>query len=141
MKYWTKNTVYIFLFAGSLLGIAFVMLTGHYKTTGNSPLWVGCVFKAITDLPCPSCGSTRTVLELIQGDVAAIISGNPLGIILLPAIFVLPLWVAFDFIIERSGLFNFVNRTISYLKSNHIASTILVILIVLNWMWNIIKGL
>lgn len=141
MKYWDKHTVYLFLFTGSVLGLIYVGFTGYMQATGASPLWSGCVIKEATGLACPSCGSTRTVLELLRGEISMIIHGNPLGLIILPALFVIPAWIIYDTLTARSGLFNTLNRFITALKNNLILSGTLVLLIVLNWIWNIIKGL
>ena len=41
-----------------------------------------CVFKQITGLPCPTCGTGRMVLALCRGDVAAAAAMNPLMFVL-----------------------------------------------------------
>jgi hypothetical protein len=38
----------------------------------------GCIFKGLTSFPCPTCGATRALLLLVQGDVAASLTMNPL---------------------------------------------------------------
>lgn len=46
-----------------------------------------CLVRAVTGVPCPTCGSTRSVLAVAQGDVAGAFMANPLvftgGIVLL----------------------------------------------------------
>ncbi len=37
-----------------------------------------CVFKSLTGVPCPTCGATRSVLHLVQGDFYTSLSMNPL---------------------------------------------------------------
>jgi hypothetical protein len=39
---------------------------------------VGCAFRAITGMPCPTCGATRAVLALLQGEWYAALRFNPL---------------------------------------------------------------
>lgn len=39
-----------------------------------------CPFRALTDLPCPLCGTTRSVGNLLLGDFEAALAFNPLGI-------------------------------------------------------------
>lgn len=37
-----------------------------------------CAFKAFTGIPCPTCGSTRSLMHLAHGDVAGSLILNPL---------------------------------------------------------------
>jgi len=37
-----------------------------------------CAFRGITGIPCPTCGSTRAVVHLAQGDIGASLVMNPL---------------------------------------------------------------
>jgi hypothetical protein len=37
-----------------------------------------CVFKYLTGIPCPTCGATRSVMHLAQGDFFASFGMNPL---------------------------------------------------------------
>jgi hypothetical protein len=37
-----------------------------------------CAFKAFFGVPCPSCGSTRSVVHLANGDLFAALAMNPL---------------------------------------------------------------
>jgi hypothetical protein len=39
----------------------------------------GCAFRAITGIPCPTCGATHCVLALMHGHVAQAIGWNPLA--------------------------------------------------------------
>lgn len=42
-----------------------------------------CAFRRITHRPCPSCGSTRAVLALLQMDIARALAYNPLTMIVM----------------------------------------------------------
>jgi hypothetical protein len=37
-----------------------------------------CVFKDLTGVPCPTCGATRSVVHLAQGELSASFGLNPL---------------------------------------------------------------
>jgi hypothetical protein len=37
-----------------------------------------CAFKALTGMPCPTCGSTRSIVYLSHGEVASAFFMNPL---------------------------------------------------------------
>jgi len=44
-----------------------------------------CVFRAVTGIPCPTCGSTHSVVHLAQGEVSAAFMMNPLTTVCLTA--------------------------------------------------------
>jgi hypothetical protein len=44
-----------------------------------------CVFKGLTGIPCPTCGSTRSVIHLSHGDISAALFMNPLSALFMSA--------------------------------------------------------
>lgn len=62
----------VFLGWAALVGTATLLanLAGH-----NVPL---CVFKRLTGIPCPTCGSMRGAISLARGDLAGAWWCNPL---------------------------------------------------------------
>ena len=46
--------------------------------TGGVSLWPACVFRAMTGVACPGCGSTRAILALGNGHVVEAVQLNPL---------------------------------------------------------------
>ncbi len=63
-----------------------------------APLLPGCPFNAITGIPCPSCGTTRAALAMLQGRPLLALAFNPLaalaGAAFLCGGLLAPLWVA-----------------------------------------------
>lgn len=60
-----------------------------------------CVFKELTGVPCPSCGSTRAVEAFIHGRLLESIALNPLfvaalAVFLVGGIAVAPIWLLLD---------------------------------------------
>jgi hypothetical protein len=53
-----------------------------------------CLFKAMTGLPCPTCGSTRVLGRLVHLDLAGALAMNPLATAALVA---LAVWAVADF--------------------------------------------
>jgi Protein of unknown function (DUF2752) len=49
----------------------------------------GCLFRAVTGLPCPFCGLTHSMMAWGRGDLGAVIAQNPLGVLVLPVAVVL----------------------------------------------------
>jgi hypothetical protein len=98
-----------------------------------------CVFKKVTTLPCPSCGSTRSMKAILQGDLAAGFNWNPVGFILLFLLAIVPLWLLYDVLLKRDSL----HRT--YRKAEQLVLRPVILwpgflLVVANWIWNIVKG-
>jgi hypothetical protein len=59
-----------------------------------------CLFKALTGLPCPTCGSTRAAGCLARGDVTGALAMNPLATM---AFFGLLLWAVADLVLLTRG--------------------------------------
>ena len=53
---------------------------------------------------------------------------------------VTPGWIIFDLLLKKDTLFRFYNRTELFLKRKWIAIPA-ILLVILNWIWNIYKGL
>lgn len=102
--------------------------------------YVVCPIKAVTDIPCPSCGSTRSVLSIMHGDFVDGFLLNPLGYMLFGALLVIPFWLLADVILKKRSLYHFTNKMIKVIAEKPY-SIILISLILLNWIWNINKGL
>lgn len=47
--------------------------------TDLAPRLPGCLFRELTGLPCPTCGTTRAALALVRLDLAGAIAFNPLA--------------------------------------------------------------
>jgi hypothetical protein len=58
--------------AGVIAAIAFVLGSGL----------VPCAFARTTHLPCPGCGSTRSVQAILHGDIGGALRMNPLGAVM-----------------------------------------------------------
>ena len=99
-----------------------------------------CLIKQFTNIPCPSCGSTRSILSLTKGNFIEAFSVNPMGFLIAIIMFLLPLWIIADITAKRTTLFNFYQKTETYLKRPQFAIP-LILLVIINWIWNITKGL
>lgn len=99
-----------------------------------------CLIKCTTSLPCPSCGSTRSVLSLLHGDFLNALYLNPFGIIIALIMVAAPLWVLFDISTRKKTLLNFYALSETQLKKPGFAIG-LCLLVLVNWVWNITKAL
>ena len=100
-----------------------------------------CLLKKTTGYPCPSCGTSRSVMSLLQHQnwwQAA--QWNPMGYVVAALMLVLPPWLIFDVVIGRQSLFITYRKIEFWLKKPWLAGP-LIVLVLANWIWNIIKGL
>lgn len=135
-----KKKLYAILSVASLAGYAWLSYGLINYQQGNDHTVGVCIIKSVTNIPCPSCGSTRAIIKLLQGNLLESFNTNPFGIIILTIMLVLPIWLVFDIVTKKQTLFNFYFRMESYLKKPVIAVP-LIALVIINWIWNITKGL
>ena len=136
----SKKTLYLLLASLSFAGYAWLAwnsagFASHFPGLGT------CMFKAGTHVPCPSCGTTRAILLMLHGDVWGSLHLNPIGALLLFALVVIPFWILTDIILKAESLHRWYMTTERALKQNAWISVPLIFLILVNWFWNIAKGL
>ena len=99
-----------------------------------------CLFKRITAIPCPSCGSTRSVISLIKGDIAGALYWNPFGVLLICALLITPVWIFYDMVSRKESLLTMYLNMEQFVSRKWIAIPGIII-VIMNWVWNITKGL
>ncbi len=134
-----RNKLYSILFTACVAGYIWLYFSMANKITENKSVEV-CLIKHTTNIPCPSCGSTRSVISLINGDFIGALNFNPLGYLIALIMLISPIWILGDIIKKRKTLFDFYLKMESFLKKSKIAIP-LIFLIIINWIWNITKGL
>jgi hypothetical protein len=97
-----------------------------------------CLFKAATGLPCPSCGSTRSVLDITRMHFRDALYANPAGFIVGLAIMVLPFWILYDLATRRRTFYNFYFAAELVIRKRWV-TICMILLIAANWAWNIYK--
>jgi hypothetical protein len=127
----------------SLLALAgYSWLAVNLIRGGNDPSGTTlCLFKRLTGIACPSCGVTRSMLALLHGDARIAFHTNPLGVVLLPLLCILPLWISSDFIRSQSSLFRVSERAGQIFMKYRWAAVTGITLLIANWGWNIFKTL
>ncbi len=91
-------------------------------------------------MPCPSCGSTRSVMAITQGNISEALYFNPLGIFIAAIMLITPLWLGLDVFTKKNSLLRFYVKMEMALKKPLVALP-LIALVLINWAWNIAKGL
>ena len=135
----SRNKLYVFLSSACAAGYIWLILT-YNRDISNSVEPGVCLFKRLTTIPCPSCGTTRSVLSILHGDFAGALYWNPFGLILALALIITPFWLSYDLAGHNDTLSRAYNHTEKILKQKWIALP-LIGLVILNWIWNIYKGL
>lgn len=100
-----------------------------------------CLFKSATGLPCPSCGTTRSLLLLLQGDLQGALFVNPLGIAAAIALAAVPVWILIDLLRSTDSFYRVYCAAEAILRSNRFAAACALAAVAGNWIWNISKGL
>lgn len=135
----TRNKLYIFLSVACAVGIIWLIVVYDHMASGFNEPGI-CLFKKLTGMPCPSCGSTRSVLSLFNGDITGALNWNPFGFLIMAALVVAPAWIFFDLITGKSTLYSSFIRVENILKRKWVAVSA-VLIVLLNWIWNMYKGI
>jgi hypothetical protein len=133
----SKNKLYLIVLIACFSGYLYLFVTKNYSENGQISV---CMIKNATGYACPSCGTTRAVQALFKGDLKGSLFFNPFGLIVSFSMLVLPFWVVLDLVTRRSTFYEAYNKMETFLKQKKIAIP-LIILVVLNWIWNIYKEL
>ena len=121
------------LFCGG--GILFLFDT-PFSPLGTNTL---CLFRNITGVPCPGCGMGRGINHLLHLEFVEAVYINPLSVFVLPAIILTVCWMASDFLLGRETLFKIYLRVDKYFAANKMAKALIAIIILFEWVWNILK--
>jgi hypothetical protein len=135
-----KNRLYLLFLGLSLAGyglLALKLYTGFLQDDRYSI----CLFKSVTGLPCPSCGTTRSVVLLLHGYILQSILLNPFGLILTAAMVIVPIWITGDLIFRKESFYHAYTKTDQFIGSQKWFFIPAIGLILANWVWNILKGL
>ena len=132
-----KNKLYLLLFIACFVGFIYLFYNLHYSENTHFSV---CVIKNVTGFPCPSCGTTRAVELLLQGKVQESLVANPFGILVTLIMAIVPFWISFDLLFKKETFYICYKKTEETLKIKWLAA-VLIMLVLLNWIWNIYKGI
>jgi hypothetical protein len=134
-----RNKFYLLLILSCLAGFLWLLISGISRVNSSHDLSI-CMFKHITNIPCPSCGSTRSALSLLKGNISEALFWNPIGIILVFFLVTAPPWISYDLLKNKDTLFNTYKKAEIFIRRREVA-ILSILLIAANWLWNIYKGL
>jgi hypothetical protein len=133
----TRNRLYSFLFLVCLAGYVWLFYF-MYNTSTEPQVFGKCMMKHTLGIPCPSCGTTRSVSSLLEGDIVAAWQWNPFGFIVAVFMLVLPIWILWDVFRNSSSLWRSYQKLEARIKTPVLAS-VLIIMVLANWIWNFYK--
>lgn len=136
----TRNRFYLFLSLACTVGYGWLALVSRLKPEEVGEKYDVCLIRHFVHIPCPSCGSTRSVLALMQGDLAGGLYWNPLGFVIFSVLVIAPFWIGYDLLLKKDTLYHFFRLFEETLKRKWVAIPA-ILLILINWAWNIVKGL
>lgn len=134
-----RNRLYIFLFISCLAGYAWLFINYREGSINAKDINV-CIIKHVTSIPCPSCGTTRSVLSFVKGDFSDAMLWNPIGLILALIMVITPIWITYDYLKKKDTLFYYYRKMESAFQRKIIAIPA-IILVISNWIWNIYKDI
>lgn len=134
----SRNRLYILLLPGCIAGYIWLGFSG--RVIHGQHTFRLCLWHAVTRLPCPSCGLTRSVVAILDGNWLQAAAINPLGFPVALFLLIAPVWILADLLAQRDSFFRWYKRSERFLRRRPVAVT-LVLLLLVNWAWNIYKGL
>ncbi len=134
-----KIKLYYLILIACLAGYVWLYISYTWATYGNNHIGV-CLIKHVTNVPCPSCGTTRSVISLSHGNFIEALSINPLGYVIGLIMTISPLWIIMDIFLRKDTFYNAYQRMEALFKRPMVIA-VFSITILINWVWNIMKGL
>jgi len=111
----------------------------EWKAHTDTP--TACLFKMITHVPCPACGTTRSLMLLSHGEIVQSLLTNPFGMLLAFLLVIVPAWMTVDLLREADSFLRWYIAIERVMKRNRWVSIPAIVLVATNWCWNIAKGL
>ena len=135
----SRTRLYIILFLASITAYIYIIYNFLNPANNLSQEYGFCIFKHVTGIPCPSCGSTRSILSIINGDLYDGLLWNPIGFLLLLILTITPLWLLIDIIFKKESLYRSYLKAEQIFKRKYITIPSILFLMII-WIWNIFKG-
>jgi hypothetical protein len=133
-----QRKFYLFITAGTSvvwLWIFYTLYAGMAQ--GFSP----CIFRGITGISCPSCGITRGIVALLQGNISAPAHYNMLAYIAMPVLVIAPLWLIVDSISAKASMYTTYTHALHISKQRPAILISFFALIAANWIWTLYNNI
>ena len=134
-----RKSLYIVLLGFSLLSYGWLFFNYQTNSISHSSGSI-CIFKNITTIPCPACGTTRSVLSILEGNLFQVLQYNALGFVAFLLLVLIPIWIVFDLLFKKSSLHR-AYQNMEVQLQNKLVSIPLIAIVLANWVWNVTKML
>jgi hypothetical protein len=132
-----KKNLYRLVLWIALAGFSWILLN-HFLLKSSLPQWNICWFRQVTGIPCPSCGTTHSVLSIAKGDFRQALHENVLGFPAILMLVIFPLWILTDRVLGKESFFHFYSWCESLLRKKYVAWSAFLLLMIY-WGWNIFR--
>ena len=93
----SRNKLYGILAIACLAGYIWLFVSFQNNYISSKHEIDVCLVKQILNIPCPSCGSTRSIGAIFQGNFKEALLWNPFGFLVLGIMIAIPLMLVIDF--------------------------------------------
>jgi hypothetical protein len=135
----SRKRFYIYFSLAVMAGFSWLALVGQLKPEELGKRYDVCLIRHFAHIPCPSCGSTRSVISLMHGDLTGGFYWNPIGFLIFTGLVIAPFWIGYDLILKKDSLYRAFLGFENTLRNKWVAIPAIILLII-NWIWNIYKG-
>lgn len=136
----SKKGLYSFLLLLAVVGYAWLFINYLGVAPVEKTGFTFCLWKQVTGLACPACGTTRSMLTIMEGAIQQGLYLNPLGFMLIGIMTIMPIWILTDLLAGNDSFFKTFEGFEKWVGQKGVFIPFMV-LILLNWIWNIVKGL
>lgn len=134
----SKNTARFYLYSGLFILSGWLWLLWSVYGHQHNGFSV-CFIKNTTGIPCPACGSTSSVLQILEGNWQAALYANPLGYLMAIGLVLAPLWLIADLAKGRSSMQQAAYRFDRAFRRRPLLLLLILLPVLFNWIWNIMK--
>ncbi len=134
----SRKNLYLLVLGFAFAGYSWVILN-HYLITNNKETVNVCLFRQVTGIPCPSCGTTHSILSIAKGEYRQALNENILGFPAILMLLIFPAWILIDLLRKKESFYSFYFRFETILRKKWVAWLALGLLLA-NWGWNIYRS-
>lgn len=134
-----KHKLYKLVILLSTLAYSWLIYNSFFLSTCEEGITI-CWFKTLSGFPCPACGSTSGIIEILKGNFINALQLNPFAYSSLFVLIYASIWVVYDLIFKKESFYQFFIKVNTHIKKKRFFIP-LIILILSIWIWNIYRSL